>query len=154
MRGQYRIWISGITIGTSEATVCGIIVPANVIAELNRIELIGAASAATRVTWRLRRFTTGTPTLTGPIVAKAVDQGNAIAASVTFGTGWSAAPSGYDAESVAAGQFEAFGGRDVHVSSLQEALARIGGTSDSRYDLTAIASASAANCALRLTFTE
>lgn len=154
MRGQYRVWISGITIGTSEATVCGIIVPANTIAELNRIEIIGAMSAATRVTWRLRRFTGNTPTLTGAVVAKTVDQSNAIAASVTFGTGWSATPTTPDAEPVAAGQFEAFGGRDVHVSSLQEALARIGGTGDSRYDLTAIASASAANCALRLTFTE
>lgn len=154
MRGQYRVWASGLTIGTSEATVVGLIVPANTIAEINRIEIIGASSSSTRVTWRLRRFTGNTPTLTGAITAKAVDQSNAIAASVTFGTGWSASPTGYETEPVAAGQFEAFGGRDVIVPSLQEALARIGGASASYYDLTAIASASAANCALRITFTE
>lgn len=154
MRGQYRVWASGLSVGTSEGTVLGIIVPANTVAELNRIEIIGAASASSRVTWRLRRFTGNTPTLTGAIVAKAVEQGNAIAASVTFGTGWSAAPTGYESEPVVAGQFEPFGGRDVIVSMLQEAIARIGGASASYYDLTAVAGAAQSNVAIRLTFTE
>lgn len=154
MRGQFRVSVGGITIGTTEATVLGIIVPADTAAELNRIEIIGAASAATRVTWRLRRFTGNQPTLTGAITPKAVDQGNGFSPSLTFGTGWSAAPTTYEGE-VVRGQFEAYGGRDLIVGSLQEAIARIGVVGAAgRYDLTAIASAAAANCELRLTFAE
>lgn len=154
MRGQFRVTLSGFTIGTTEATVLGIIVPADTAADINRIEIIGGATVATRVRWRLRRFTTGTPTLVGPITPQPVDGGNAFPPSLTFGTSWSAAPADYQGELVP-GQFEAFGGRDLIVASLSETIARIGVVgAAARYDLTAIAAAAAPNCELRFTFSE
>lgn len=152
MRGQYRVWVSGVSIGTSEGTILAIQIPANTIAELNRIEIIGAASASARCTWRLRRVTSS-PAFTANVTPKAVDQGNGIAPSLTFATSWTTAPTTWDTE-VVAGQFEAFGGRDLIVSSLQEQIARVGSTSATFYDLTAVASSALTNVALRLTFTE
>lgn len=152
MRGQYRVWLSGLSVGTAEGTMLALLAPANTIAELNRIEIIGSASSSTRCTWRLRRVTSS-PAFTANVTPKAVDQGNGIAATLTFATSWSTAPTTWDSE-IVAGQFEAHGGRDLIASSLQEQIARIGAATASYYDLTAVASAALTNVALRLTFTE
>lgn len=160
MRGQYRVWVPIVNVPTTEGSIAGLIVPANTIIEINRIELIGGGSAANSVRWQLRKFTGNTPTLSNANTPKAVDEGNAIASALSVGDKgaagttavWSATPLTPQG-AIASGRFEAYGGRDALVGSLQETIARIGGTAASYYDLVAVAT-TAVDCSLRITFTE
>ncbi|MCS6828329.1 MAG: hypothetical protein NZ553_17065 [Caldilinea sp.] len=154
MRGQYRVWLPSITVGTSEAAVLTVLVPSDTIIELVRIEAMGRGSAASAVTWRLRRVTSGTPSLTGTVIVEQVDHNNTINPATTFGTGWSAAPGGYD-DPIVAGAFEAYGGRDVIAASIQEAIARMGSAgSATRFELSMQAAVASTPVSLRLTFNE
>lgn len=157
MRGQYRVWVPSVSVGTSEGIVFAFSVPANTVIEVNSAEFIGGdVSASRRVRWRLRRAT-GSPVLnTGggnALNAVAVDDSNAIPSSLTFARAWTTAPSGYQNE-ILPGQLEAWGGRDRKQATLQEALARLGGTSQLFYEVSALASAATSEAAFVLTFTE
>ena len=160
MRGQYEVWIPRINVPATEGSIAGIIVPANTIAQLNRIELIGRAAASNNGRVRVRRFTGNTPTLSNAVVAKARARGNALPASVTVGgrgsggsgAVWSATPTTPDAEEIFGNAANLFGGRIAWASTLQESI-DIGGASASYYDVLGEAE-SAVDAALLLVFSE
>lgn len=163
MRGQYQVWVPVVQIPGTEASIAGLIVPANTLAQLNRIVIAparGGASASNNISVRLRRFTGNTPTLSNGVTAKAVGEGNALAATVTMGargsagTGgvWSATPTTPESQERWAGSANAFGGQIAWASSLQESR-EIGGASASYYDLLGEADANVL-CSLLLVFSE
>lgn len=157
MRGQYQFWVPLVQIPASEDSIGGIIVPANTIVQVNRIELAPTPtgpSASNNVRMRIRRFTGNTPTLNNTTLAngiatKAVAQGNSLSPSVTVGcrgaagtgTVWSATPTTPEDE-VFGGGCNLFGGRILWTSSLQESR-EIGGASASYYDIRAVADSAA-----------
>lgn len=159
MRGQYVCYVPIVQIPAAEASIAGLIIPANTVIELVELTLIGGGSAANSARFRLCQFTGNTPTLSNGVTPKATDQGNAIASAITFGAKgaagttavWSATPTTL-ADAVHGGRFEAFGGRDAWQATLMSGR-RLGGASASYYTLEGVA-ASAVDATLRLVFNE
>ena len=160
MRGQYEVTIPLVQVPTTEGSIAGIIVPANTVIELNRVRLSGpGVTANNNVRLRIRQFTGNTPTLSNAVTAKAVDQGNAIAAATTFGgkgaagsgSVWSATPTTVAEALLDRGQ-NLYGGVIEWMSTLQESR-RLGGASASYYDIQGTAGTQF-DGALVLVFTE
>lgn len=171
MRGQYRIVVPLVQVPTTVTDILGFIVPANYVLDIVALEVypVAAMTASNPVQVQFRRITTGTPTLSNTgsangITVVATDAGNAIASAMASavgargaaGTGnvWSTAPGAGDlADMIDFGAFEGFGGRLVKDATLQKVIARIGGTSEQRWTMRAVA-ATALNCAIALTINE
>lgn len=159
MRGQYVCYVPIVQIPSAEASIAGLIIPANTVIELVELTLIGGGSAANSARFRLCKFTGNTPTLSNGVTPKAADEGNAIASAVTFGAKgaagttavWSATPTTLQ-DPIHFGRMEAYGGRDAWQASLMSGL-RMGGVSASYYTLEGVA-ASAVDATLRLRFNE
>jgi len=143
MRGQYRVIIPLVRVETTEDSIAGIIVPANTVAQLNRIHVAGPAITANNaIRVRIRRFTGNTPTLSNANTPKAVVDANTLSASVQFGdrgsagTGavWSATPTTPQAD-LWNREANLYGGVIQWQSTLQESTDIGGQTAATYYDV-------------------
>ena len=143
MRGQFEVIIPLVRFETTEGSVAGIIVPANTLAQLNRIEVAGPGITANNaVRLRIRRFTGNTPTLSNANTPKATVDSNALAASLSWGDRggagtsdvWSATPTTPQA-AIFDSERNLYGGQILWQSSLQESKDIGGQTSATYYDV-------------------
>jgi hypothetical protein len=143
MRGQYKVIVPLVRFETTEDSVAGIIVPANTVAQLNRIRVAGPSITSNNaIRLRIRRFTGNTPTLSNANTPKAVIDSNQLSASVQWGdrgsagtgTVWSATPTTPQAD-IFNQEANLFGGVIQWQSTLQESLDIGGQTSATYYDV-------------------
>jgi hypothetical protein len=162
MRGQFSVIIPAVQVPTTETSVAGIIVPANTLAQINRIEMAGAGITANNaVRLRIQRFTGNTPTLSNAVTPKPKVDSNILSASLSWGgrggtpyngNVWSVTPTTPQAD-IFDDERNLYGGGIKYQSTLQEALDIGGQTAATYYDIRAVAGTQV-NCSLLFVFTE